>query len=133
MFVYKGNSNNKFCKSVFIGDREVALSNGYTEIDEKEYRKLCNHELRWNDDGALVPYIKTAEEIAEEENQILKQQRDSQIATLKWELTKVLEDVEQEQLGIVRNDYVEKRKRAAEIINELRVLEGKEPREIRVG
>jgi len=32
--------------------------------------------------------------------------------------------------GLVRDDYAEKKARAAEIINELRVLEGKEPREI---
>lgn len=47
---------------------------------------------------------------------------------LKTELEKVLEDVEQEALGIVRDDYAEKKARAAEIINELRALEGKEPR-----
>lgn len=41
------------------------------------------------------------------------------------------EDIEQEAFGLVRDDYVEKKARAAEIINELRVLEGKEPRTIK--
>ena len=52
------------------------------------------------------------------------------IGSLKAELAKIKEDIEQEQLGLVRNDYAEKKARAAEIINELRVLEGKEPREV---
>lgn len=49
---------------------------------------------------------------------------------LKSELAKIKEDIEQERFGLVRNDYVEKKARAAEIINELRVLEGKQPREV---
>ena len=49
---------------------------------------------------------------------------------LKNELNRVLQDIEQEKLGIIRSDYVEKKRRAAEIINELRVLEGKTPREL---
>lgn len=53
------------------------------------------------------------------------------ISELKAELEKVMEDIQQEQLGFVRNDYAEKKVRAAEIINELRVLEGKEPRKIK--
>lgn len=50
---------------------------------------------------------------------------------LKNELVNVMEDVAQEQLGIVRDDYAKKRKRAAEIINELRLLEGKTARTIK--
>ena len=50
---------------------------------------------------------------------------------LKSELEKVMEDIAQEQLGLVREDFAEKKARAAEIINELRVLEGKEPREVK--
>lgn len=52
-------------------------------------------------------------------------------AELKAELAKIKEDIEQENFGLVRDDYEQKKARAAEIINELRVLEGKEPREIR--
>ena len=51
-------------------------------------------------------------------------------AILKEELVKIKEDIEQEVFGLVRDDYAVKKARAAEIINELRVLEGKEPREI---
>lgn len=53
------------------------------------------------------------------------------IPVLKGELAKVKEDIEQEAFGLVRDDYDEKNARAAEIINELRVLEGKEPRAIK--
>ena len=51
-------------------------------------------------------------------------------AELKTELAKIKEDIEQEVFGLVRDDYAAKKARAAEIVNELRVLEGKEPREI---
>lgn len=50
---------------------------------------------------------------------------------LKKELEKIKEDIEQEAFGLVRDDYVEKKARAAEIVNELRILEGKEPRKIK--
>lgn len=52
-------------------------------------------------------------------------------AELKAELAKIKEDIEQETFGLVRDDFEVKKARAAEIINELRVLEGKEPREVR--
>ena len=52
-------------------------------------------------------------------------------AELKTELAKIKEDIEQENFGLVRDDYEVKKERAAAIINELRVLEGKEPREVR--
>ena len=71
----------------------------------------------YEDIQVYIPY--TAEE--------LNQQR---ILSLKAELDKVKEDIEQETFGLIRNDYAEKKARAAEIINELRVLEGKEPREV---
>lgn len=51
-------------------------------------------------------------------------------AALKAELARIKEDIEQERFGLVRGDYAEKRAQAADIINELRVLEGKEPRPI---
>ena len=51
---------------------------------------------------------------------------------LKAELSKIKEDIEQEIFGLVRGDYAEKKARAAEIINELRVLEGKEPRKLSI-
>lgn len=51
---------------------------------------------------------------------------------LKKELEKIKEDIEQEAFGLVRDDYAEKKARAAEIVNELRVLEGKEKRSIKI-
>lgn len=61
------------------------------------------------------------------EEELKEQQR----YELKVELAKIKEDIEQENFGIVRADYVEKKAKAAQIINELRVLEGKEPRAIK--
>lgn len=79
----------------------------------------------YDDEEAIqvyVPYTETE----------LKERADRKRgAELKAELVKVKEDIEQVEYGLVRNDYEEKKARAAEIINELRVLEGKEPREIR--
>lgn len=54
-----------------------------------------------------------------------------QIFRLKAELEKIKEDIEQETFGIQRNDYTAKKARAAEIVNEIRVLEGKAPREVK--
>ncbi len=53
------------------------------------------------------------------------------IYALKSELEKVKEDIEQETFGLVRGDYAEKKARAAEIVNELRVLEGKDLRGVK--
>lgn len=66
-------------------------------------------------------------EIVERDPELVKQDR---IFTLKEELEKIKEDIEQENFGIIRDDYAIKRSRAAEIVNELRVLEGKEKRSI---
>lgn len=56
--------------------------------------------------------------------------KQNRIYKLKAELSKIKEDIEQETFGIMRDDFAEKKARAAEIINELRVLEGKVPREV---
>lgn len=66
-----------------------------------------------------------------DEEELQKQQSCESITSLKTELAKIKEDIEQEVFGLVRDDYAEKKARAAEIINELRVFEGKEPREIK--
>ena len=65
-----------------------------------------------------------------DEEELKKQQDAESILTLKAELAKIKVDIEQETFGIVRDDYAEKKSRAAKIINELRALEGKEPRKI---
>ncbi len=67
-------------------------------------------------------------EIVERDRSFVK---DDKISELKSELEKIKEDIEQEIFGLVRDDYDKKKARAAEIVNELRVLEGKDPREIR--
>ena len=64
-------------------------------------------------------------EIVKRADELIVQDR---ILELKAELVKIKEDIEQEAFGLVRNDYADKKARAGEIINELRVLEGKEAR-----
>ena len=79
----------------------------------------------WDETEDILVYVPyTAEELK-------KQTNEKRYYELKEELVKVMEDIGQEQLGLVRSDYAEKKARAAEIINELRVLEGKEPREVK--
>ena len=57
--------------------------------------------------------------------------KEDKIRDRKIELEEIKKDIEQENFGIIREDFAKKKARAAEIINELRVLEGKEPREIK--
>ena len=131
-YVY-AKSGNKFELSQFIveteRERQIALANGYVEISDEDYDKLVNHEMCW-DNEKLVSYTKTAEDIENERQEFEHNETLRRIFKLKAELVKVMEDIQQEQLGIVRDDYAEKRVRAAELINELRVLEGKEPRAV---
>lgn len=87
-------------------------------------------------DGKLIPLslAQTPEymnaKTAHEQTLAKEQENAVRRIELKAELAKIMEDIEQEQLGIVRDDYASKRVQAAEIINELRVLEGKLPRKI---
>lgn len=75
--------------------------------------------------GRIVKKIWTDEGEAEKERISLR------IMALKSELGKIKEDIEQEVFGLIREDYAAKKARAAEIINELRLLEGKEPRMVK--
>lgn len=70
-------------------------------------------------------------EIVVSEEEAKRRRIEERSTELKAELAKVKEDIEQVEYGLVRDDYAEKKARAAEIINELRVLEGKEPRAIK--
>lgn len=105
-------------------DREEKLPNGSKQV----WKDLVTPAVKakeaydeYEDIQVYVPYTETE----------IKQRSDEKSrAELKAELAKIKEDIEQEVFGIVRNDYTEKKARAAEIINELRVLEGKEPREV---
>ena len=109
-------------KNAVYQKREVREENGGISV----YKELVTPEVEgkeayddYEDIQVYVPY--TAEEL----KRIADEKRHTD---LKAELVKIKEDIEQEIFGLVREDYAEKKARAAEIINELRVLEGKEPR-----
>lgn len=89
-------------------------------IEPRQYDENGNLLLRTYND-----YI----EIVPRDEELVK---DDTICALKSELAKIKEDIEQEMFGLVRDDFTEKKARAAEIVNELRVLEGKEPRAINI-
>lgn len=104
--------------------REEQLPNGSTQA----WKVLVMPAIKakeaydeYEDIQVYIPYTETE----------LKERADrKRLAELKAELAKIKEDIEQEVFGLVRDDYAEKKARAAAIINELRVLEGKEPREV---
>lgn len=111
-------------RNAVYADRIVEEENGGVSI----YKDLVTPAIEsreaydeYENIQVYIPY--TAEELKERADK-------KRHAELKAELEKVMEDIGQEQLGIVRDDYSEKKARAAVIINELRVLEGKAPREV---
>lgn len=109
----------------YPNDFTVDDESRFIEVDDKTYEKTlsskCN--FAWRVKGGVLIEERCKEDTSEEINALKAVQ-------LKAELAKVKEDIEQETFGIVRDDYALKKARAAEIINELRVLEGKEPREV---
>ena len=112
-------------KEAVYKDREVMEESGFPSIYTDLVSPAVEAKEAWDeyeDIQIFVPY--TAEELK-------KIADDKRHAELKEELEKIKEDIEQETFGIVRDDFAEKKKRAAEIINELRVLEGKEPRKVK--
>lgn len=105
-------------------DKEVIEENGGISV----YKELVSPAVEAKDEWDEYEEIQVYVPYTEEE---LKARADrKRYAELKAELVKVMEDIGQEPIGIVRDDYAEKKVRAAEIINELRVLEGKQPREV---
>ena len=121
----------RYCLKQDESIRELDLPPYLTELpekcgkDAKEIREIPAKEAYddYEDIQVYIPYTEAE----------LKERADrKRHAELKAELEKVKEDIEQVEYGLVRDDYAEKKARAAEIINELRVLEGKEPREINV-
>lgn len=107
-----------------IEEQKFSLLGIEMSLEEFDYL-LCEQskgkELKVKDGKVVAEYhVPTEEE--------LKEQRRYE---LKAELEKIKEDIEQETFGLVRDDFTEKKARAAEIVNELRVLEGKEPREVK--
>jgi len=112
-------------KQAVYSDRVECLPNGSTQI----WKDLVTPAVEakeaydeYEDIQVYVPY--TEEELQERAN-------DKRHNELKAELAKIKEDIEQETFGLVRDDYEVKKSRAAEIINELRILEGKEPRALK--
>ena len=112
-----------------------------TEIDETEEQKyaLFGVELSFEEFDFLMCEQAKGKELKVVDGKVVAEYRvtteeelnEIRIGELKAELSKIKEDIEQEAFGIIRSDYAAKKDRAAEIINELRVLEGKEPREVK--
>ena len=111
-------------KQAIYNRRVEKLSNGSTQVWQDLVSPVVPAKEAYDeyeDIQVYVPY--TEAELKERVNK-------ARSTELKAELAKIKEDIEQETFGLVRDDYTEKKARAAEIVNELRVLEGKEPREI---
>lgn len=105
-------------------ERIVEEESGFPSIYNDLVKPAVEAKEAWDEYEDIQVYISyTAEEL----KKIADNKRH---AELKEELEKVKEDIEQETFGIVRVDFAEKKARAAQIINELRVLEGKEPRKV---
>ena len=89
-YIYS-KSNNKFEISQFVVTTEqhkkIAIDNGYVEITDEDYEKLVNHEICW-ENGVLVPYTKTAQEIADEQKQVKVDEINARIKELKLNLAK---------------------------------------------
>lgn len=99
-----------------------AHSSSVTEIADEPDTPAQEAHDDYEDIQIYIPYT-------EEELQSIAKRKNH--TELKAELAKIKEDIEQEVFGLLRDDYAEKKARAAEIINELRVLEGKEPRKVK--
>lgn len=110
----------------YPNDVPVDDESRFIEVDEEEEAKtfVTSYGYAWRVvNGKLINEVY-------DQAIIDKLKTESKVSELKAELAKIKEDIEQEKFGIIRTDYVAKKARAAWIINELRVLEGKEPREV---
>ena len=79
---YVYSKGDEFCSSIFIGDKEIALKNGYKEVSDEMYEKLLNREAHWINEE-LVPREKPQSEIDEEEEAKRIAAIDAEIAELK--------------------------------------------------
>lgn len=112
-------------KKAVYKDRAEKLPNGSIQVWKDLVSPAVEAQEAYDEYENIQIYVLyTEEELAEREKK-------QSIAKLKAELVKIKEDIEQETFGLVRTDYAEKKARAAGIINELRVLEGKQPREVK--
>lgn len=75
------SKGDEFCSSTFIGDKEIALKNGYKAIKDEMYEKLLNREAHWVNEE-LVPREKPQSEIDEEKEAKRIAAIDAEIAEL---------------------------------------------------
>lgn len=120
-----------YCEDGWVCERYpnnlvVDNKNRFIEVEDEAYNRTLasKYNFAWRVIDGILIEARYKEDTAEEINKIKAVQ-------MKAELAKIKEDIEQEVFGLVRDDYAEKKARAAAIINELRVLEGKEPRQIK--
>lgn len=112
-------------KEAVYKDRAEKLPNGSTQVWKDLVSPAVEAKEAYDEYENIQVYVSyTDKEIAE-------RKKEQSIVKLKAELVKIKEDIEQETFGLVRTDYAEKKAQAAQIINELRVLEGKQPREVK--
>lgn len=101
-------------------DLPIENENLYIEVSEQEYEQtmLSNVGMAWR-------VVKGKLEQAVYDNKdYSKSQIEQEIATLKNEIAKIKEDVEQVELfGMERQDYEQKKQRCVEIVLRLRELE----------
>lgn len=117
--IYLFPNNKGFNISTFTG---WDIPEECIEVDDETYQKLLNHELQWSN-GELVPYTKTAEDIAKEkakaEKQALSQKRAKRTPLLKaFDIYKsnvaygLIVDVEHNDIVAWYNDLLELEDRA---------------------
>lgn len=103
---------------------------GVLTITDEEYKGLLTKKLMFNETlNGLVPYSETPEEKAKRE----KSQQDfllkKQIIALKMQLTPLNEKLLQDAAGQIVPNIEDVRAEFRRVHNELRALEGKEPRQ----
>lgn len=113
-------------KEAVYSDRVERLPNRSVQVWKDLVTPAVEAKEAWDEYEDIQVYVPYTEE------ELKKFADEKRHAELKAELEKIKEDIEQETFGIVRSDFAEKKARAAEIVNELRVLEGKEPRGVRI-
>lgn len=101
-------------------DLPIENENLYIEVSEQEYEQTMSSNV-----GMAWRVVKGKLEQAVYDNKdYSKSQIEQEIATLKNEIARIKEDVEQVELfGMEREDFETKKQRCAEIVLRLRVLE----------
>lgn len=121
-------------KTIELDEHELDMTKGKlipSKLEVGKHEALT--EIKINKDGSSTvikyPTTKIEEDILIYVPYSEQEVIDLQISQLTEKLIPLKQDVEQVELfGFVREDYLEKRKQCAEIINKIRVLMKKEPR-----